>query len=678
MEIPVGVSKCGVSVNVFQDRTMLSSDQPLVNINDYPLLKLIDSPHDLRRLDPTQLRQVCAEVRNYMIDVITQVGGHFGAGLGVVELTVAAHYAFSTPKDKLVFDTGHQGYPHKILTGRKERLHTIRQKGGLSPFLKQEESEYDIFGAGHATTSISAALGLAAARDLKGEDSHVVAIIGDGAMTGGMAYEAMNNCGLQKRRIIVVLNDNRMSIAPNVWAISNYFTQIAQTTIAQKIRGRVWDLTGEMGTWGDRFRRLASRIENGVRAVITPGILFEALGFHYFGPENGHNVTKLVDLFNFAKAIDGPVLLHVTTEKGKGFAPAEADAAQRLHALGGPTDKITGKAITTPSSGAPKPPKWQVVFGQALVELARQNPRIVGITAAMPDGTSLDLLQKALPNQCFDVGIAEEHAVTFAAGMAVEGAIPVVAIYSTFLQRGFDQIVHDCSLQHLPVIFALDRAGIAGNDGPTHHGALDLSYLRVIQDIVVMAPKDEQELRDMLFTAVNYKEGPIAFRYPRGEGYGVPMRKEFQQIPIGKAETMRAGRDVAILAIGDMAWRAHQAAELLQTTDGISCEVVNARFAKPLDTAMIDDLCTRFEKVLTLENNVVAGGFGSGVLEYVATQPYHQNVSIKVHGLPADDFVEHGNSEDLLAELDLMPEGIANVVRRFIGLPQGIGQLMSA
>ncbi len=656
---------------------MSASIDPLVNLEEYPLLKSIDSPYDLRKLPPGQLRQVCQEVRNYMVDVICRVGGHFGAGLGVVELTVAAHYAFDTPKDKIIFDTGHQGYPHKILTGRRDTLHTIRQKGGLSPFLKRSESEYDVFGAGHATTSISSALGIATARDLAGDDFHVVSIIGDGAMTGGMAYEAMNNCGLQKRKIIVVLNDNRMSIAPNVWAISNYFTQITTTSIAQKLRGRVWDMAGEMGVWGDRFRRLASRLEDGVKAVVTPGMLFEALGFHYFGPENGHNVTKLVDFFRFAKEIEGPVLLHITTEKGKGFGPAEADMAQRLHALGGPTDKITGKAISKPSNGQAKPPKYQAVFGKAMVEIARQNPKVVGITAAMPDGTSLDLLQQAFPDRFFDVGIAEEHAVTFAAGMATQGAIPVVAIYSTFLQRGFDQIVHDCSIQHLPVVFALDRAGIAGNDGPTHHGSLDLSYLRIIQDIVVMAPKDEAELRDMLYTAVHYGKGPIALRYPRGEGIGVPMKEGFTKLEIGKSETLRSGKDVAILAIGDMAWRAHAAAELLQSQDGVSCEVINARFVKPLDTAMIDDICSRFDRIVTLENNVVTGGFGSAVLEYIATQPYRESVAVRLHGLPGDSFVEHGNTEELLAELDLLEDGIARVVKSFIGLPQGLGNLVS-
>ncbi|HVK37853.1 MAG TPA: 1-deoxy-D-xylulose-5-phosphate synthase [Candidatus Kapabacteria bacterium] len=654
---------------------MAETTTPIVNLADYPLLRHIDSPRDLRRLAPTQLRQVCAEVRQYMVDVICQVGGHFGAGLGVVELTVAAHYAFDTPKDKIILDTGHQGYPHKILTGRRDELHTIRQKGGLSPFLKRSESIFDVFGAGHASTSISAALGVAAARDLRGDDYHVVSIIGDGAMTGGMVYEAMNNCGVQNRRVIVVLNDNRMSIAPNVWAISNYFTQIAQTSVVQKIRGGIWDITGEMGVWGDRLRRVASRLEGGVKSVLTPGMLFESLGFHYFGPENGHNVNKLVDFFEFAKTIDGPVLLHITTEKGKGYAPAEADVAQRLHALSGPTDKATGRAITVPGA-TPKPPKYQTVFGKALVEIARKDRRVVGITAAMPDGTSLDLLQQAMPDRFFDVGIAEEHAVTFAAGLATEGAIPVVAIYSSFMQRGFDQIVHDCAIQHLPVVFALDRAGIAGNDGPTHHGSLDLSYLRIVQDMIVMAPKDEQELRDMLFTAINNGGGPVAIRYPRGEGLGVELRDGFSMIEIGRSETLREGEDIAIVAIGDMVPRAMAAAEILGR-QGVSVEVVNARFARPVDGAMLDDLCERFDRILTLENNVVAGGFGSAVLEHIASTGRASGVTVRVHGLPADSFVEHGNTDELLAELDLMPDGIARVVREFMGLPAELKDLVT-
>lgn len=642
----------------------------IIQMDDYPFLNKINDPVDLRRYDKKDLRAISHDVRQFMIDVICRVGGHFGAGLGVVELTVAAHYAFNTPKDKIILDTGHQGYPHKILTGRKELLHTIRTKGGLSPFLKRGESEYDVFGAGHATTSISAALGVAAGRDLNGDDYHVVPVIGDGAMTGGMAYEAMNNCGLQGRRIIVVLNDNRMSIAPNEWAISNYFTQIAQRSVVRKVRDSIWDVSGEFGSWGDRFRKAAGRIEDGVRAVVTPGMLFEALGFKYFGPVNGHNVNRLVDLFEFAKTIDGPVLLHVMTEKGKGFAPAEADPKQRLHALGGPTDKITGKAITKPNALV-KPPKYQDVFGEAAVEIARENPKVVAITAAMPDGTGLNGFKKEFPDRFFDVGIAEEHAVTFAAGMATEGAIPIVAIYSTFMQRAFDQIVHDCAIQDLPVVFALDRAGLAGADGPTHHGALDLSYLRMIQNMVVMAPKDESELRDMLHTAVAYRGGPIALRYPRGPGLGVKMNREFRTIAIGASETLRRGEEVAIVAIGDMVDRAIDAAALL-AEGGISAEVVNARFVRPIDKGMVHDLLERFDRIVTLENNVVAGGFGSAILEEIAELRPEKHPEVLVLGLPDDRFVPHGKSEELLEELGLMPEGIALTVRDFIVSPSDV------
>ena len=642
-----------------------------IRLADYPLLAEINDPSDIRSLEKRELRRLSDDVRRFMIDVICHVGGHFGAGLGVVELTVAAHFAFKTPIDKIIYDTGHQGYPHKILTGRKELLHTIRTKEGLSPFLKRAESEYDVFGAGHATTSISAALGVAAARDINDDDYHVAAVIGDGAMTGGMAYEAMNNCGLQGRRIIVVLNDNRMSIAPNEWAVSNYFTQIAQRSVVKKVRDSIWDVSGELGHWGDRFRKLAGRIEDGVRAIVTPGMLFESLGFKYFGPVNGHNVTRLVDLFEFAQTIDGPVLLHVMTEKGKGFAPAEADPKQRLHALGGPTDKITGLAIPGPQPVAAKPPKYQNVFGEAAVEIAAKNKKVVAITAAMPDGTGLNAFKATYPDRFFDVGIAEEHAVTFAAGMATEGIVPIVAIYSTFLQRGFDQIVHDCAIQSLPVVFALDRAGLAGADGPTHHGALDLSYLRIIQNMVVMAPKDEAELRDMLYTATEYRGGPIALRYPRGTGLGVPLRSTFRRIEIGRSEQLREGDDVAILAIGDMVDPSMAAADLLDAV-GIDATVINARFVRPIDTAMLSDVVARFDHVVTVENNVAAGGFGSAVLEEVAELGVSSPPRTLVLALPDDEFVGHGTQQELLAERGLSAEGIARSIRSFIEEPRAV------
>jgi len=487
----------------------MKGNKIIVPNSETPLLSTINSPADLRQLSEPQLKQVCKELRTFLVDEISKIGGHLGAGLGAVELAAALHYVFDTPTDKLVWDVGHQAYPHKILTGRRERFHTIRQFGGISGFLKRDESPYDTFGAGHASTAISAALGVATARDLAGEKFKVVAVVGDGAMTGGMAYEAMNNAGLQKRNMIVVLNDNNMSIAPNVWTLSNYFTELIANPSYNRFKANVWDLTGKLDVVGDRIRKIAARVEEGIKVVITPGMLFEALGFRYFGPINGHNMTQMVRILREVKDLNGPILIHAITRKGKGYKPAEKDV-QALHGVT-PFDKITGISPKKPEGA----PSYTKVFGGALVELAKKNDKIVGITAAMPDGTGLDILQKAIPERFFDVGIAEQHGVTFAAGIATQGYIPVVAIYSTFLQRAYDQIVHDIAMQHLHVVFALDRAGLVGADGPTHHGVLDLAYLRCIQDIVIMSPKDESELRDMLFTAVQYQGGPVAIRYPR-------------------------------------------------------------------------------------------------------------------------------------------------------------------
>ena len=522
----------------------------------YKYLEQIQSPTDLRQLTVPELKIVCAEIRTFLVETISKIGGHLGAGLGAVELAVALHYVFNTPDDKLIWDVGHQAYPHKILTERREIFHTIRQLGGISGFLRRSESQYDTFGAGHASTAISASLGIAVARDLAKERFRVVAVIGDGAMTGGMAYEAMNNAGLQKRNLIVVLNDNNMSIAPNVWALSNYFTTLIANPSYNKFKANVWDLTGKLDTIGDRIRKISARLQEGIKVVITPGMLFEALGFRYFGPINGHNITQLVKIFSEIKDLPGPILLHTITRKGKGYKPAEADI-QALHGVT-PFDKVTGQSPKKPDTA----PAYTKVVGKALVELARENEKIIGITAAMPDGTGLDQLQKEFPDRFFDVGIAEQHAVTFAAGLATQGFIPVVAIYSTFLQRAYDQIVHDTAIQHLHVVFCLDRAGLVGADGPTHHGVLDLAYLRSIQGMVIMAPKDENELRDMLYTAVQYKAGPIAVRYPRGNGVGVPLKTTFDALTIGEAEIVRHGSDVAILAIGNMVYPAMKAAKL--------------------------------------------------------------------------------------------------------------------
>lgn len=626
---------------------------------DYKYLFDINSPADLRRLPESALRNVAAEVREYLVDVVTQVGGHFGAGLGVVELTVALHYVFDTPRDRIVFDTGHQGYPHKILTGRRDALPTIRQLGGLSGFLKRSESPYDVFGAGHASTSISAALGIAIARDLMGEDFKVIAVIGDGAMTGGLAYEAMNNCGVQKRNIIVILNDNNMSIAPNVWAISNYFTEIFTMPTAIKLRQQFKEIASQAGHIGDRIRFLIGRIEDGFKAVLTPGMLFESLGFKYFGPINGHNIGQLVRILRHIKDLPGPILLHVRTQKGKGYKPAESDK-QFLHAIG-KVDKITGKAIV---SSATPPPTYQKVFGEALRDIMRDNPRVVGITAAMPDGTGLDIVQKEFPERVFDVGIAEGHAVTSAAGMATEGIIPVCAIYSTFLQRAFDMIVHDVALQHLHVVFALDRAGLVGADGPTHHGVLDLAYMRIVPGSVVMAPKDEQELRDMLYSAIYaYTNGPVSLRYPRGNAVGVPLRP-MQILPLGRSELLREGSHIALVAVGPVVYRALHAADLLHRHYGISAAVVNARFVKPLDEELLCSIAQATQHVMTIEDGQIAGGFGSAVAELFA-QRQLSDVQLKIHGI-GDHFVEHGTQKELYRLLALDAEGIAQTALDFL------------
>ncbi len=624
-----------------------------------PLLDRIDDPSDLRKLNINDLRTVSKEIRDFLIDAVSRTGGHLGAGLGTVELAVALHYAFHTPEDKIIWDVGHQAYPHKILTGRKDRFHTIRQFGGISGFLKRKESPYDVFGAGHATTSISAALGIAAARDFQGEDYKVVAVIGDGSMTGGMAYEAMNNCGLLRKNMIVVLNDNNMSISPNVWALSNYFNELIASPTYNRFRANVWDLAGKFDELGDRFRRVAARLEGGIKAVVTPGMLFEALGFRYFGPINGHNVVSLVKIFEEVQDWPGPVLVHVVTQKGKGYAPAEKDD-MNLHGVS-PFDKITGKSPKKTDAAR----SYTSLFADALVEIVKMRENVVGITAAMGSGTGLDVLQQEIPDKYFDVGIAEQHAVTFAAGMAIEGYVPVTAIYSTFLQRAFDQVIHDVAIQDLHVVFAIDRGGLVGADGPTHHGAYDLSYLRMIPGMVIMAPSDGQELRDMLYTAVEYKKGPIALRYPRGNASGGELREGFRQIDIGKGVVLREGSDIVILAIGNMVQNALKAAELLSNS-GIHCGVVNMRFVKPLDTALLDDLFSRCKYILTVEDNSVVGGFGSGVAEYL-THSKVTGVTLQVHGIP-DEFIEQGTQGELHRSINLDPLGIARTAGSLCGI----------
>jgi 1-deoxy-D-xylulose-5-phosphate synthase len=624
----------------------------------YKYLFNIDDPSDLRKLRPDELGMVSDEVREFLIDTITKTGGHFGAGLGIVELTVALHYVFNTPSDKIIFDTGHQGYPHKVLTGRRDSLHTIRKKGGLSGFLKRSESEYDVFGAGHASTSISSALGIATARDFNEKNYKVIAVIGDGAMTGGLAYEAMNNIGVQKRDIIVILNDNNISIEPNVSAFSNYFNEMYASSTVQSLKEGIYKMA-PAGDFGDRLRKFASRVEDGVKAIVTPGVLFETLGFSYFGPINGNNIQKVLKMLNLIKDIKGPVFLHLHTKKGKGYAPAESDY-QNLHAIG-KIDKATGKAFPS-ATPVKKIPKYQDIFGDAMVEICKMNPKVVGITAAMGAGTGLVKLEKEFQDRLFDVGIAEGHAVTFAAGLASEGMIPVCAIYSSFLQRAFDSVVHDVSLQDFHVVFAIDRAGLVGSDGATHHGVLDLIYLRSIPNMVLMAPKDEQELRDMLYSAIyKFTKGPIAIRYPRGSGPEAEL-SPMKSIELGKSEITLKGKDIAILALGNMHEKAMKAVKLLSDV-GVTPELINPRFVKPLDKEMLNYLFENFHTILTVEDGQINGGFGSAVLEFASEMSY--SGKIERLGIP-DRYIHHGTQEELYEELGIDSKGIADKVKKLI------------
>jgi len=625
------------------------------NINNTKFLKDIDYPKDLKKLNLMNLRELADEVREYLIDTISRIGGHLGASLGVCELTLALHYVFNTPDDKIIWDVGHQAYIHKILTGRKEQLKTIRQKNGISGFLKRSESEYDVFGAGHATTSISAALGIATARDFSNKNFKVISVIGDGSMTGGMAYEAMNNIGLLKKDIIVVLNDNKMSIAPNVWSLQNYFNDLMTNDTYNKFRSKVWELTEVFDKKNsDRLRKVGSKIEGSIKSVVTPGMLFEALGFRYFGPVNGHNVVNLVKMLEELKRMSGPILLHIISEKGKGPSYA-TDHPQKIHALN-PFDKSTGiehKKSTVST--------YTTEFGTALVELAKKDKKIIAVNAAMPDGTGLNIMQKEIPDRYFDVGIAEQHAVTFCAGLATEGYTPVAAIYSTFLQRAFDQIIHDVATQKLPVIFVLDRGGLVGADGPTHHGVFDLTYLRLIPGMVLMSPKDENELRNMLFTATKYKRGPVAIRYPRGNALGV-KKGEFELMEIGKGEIVKKGKDVAILAVGNMVENSLNSEKYLEEY-GINAEIINARFIKPLDRELMYDVFKRFDKIITIEDNTIVGGFGSAVAEFAAENNLKSDILI--HGIP-DRFIDHAKPEELHEDLRIDAKGIAEVVKEFL------------
>jgi len=624
-------------------------------------LSEIDSPKDLRQLRVEDLQEVAGEVRQFILETTSRSGGHTGASLGAVELAVAMHYAFDTPNDRLVWDVGHQAYAHKILTGRRDQLHTIKQYGGLSGFLRREESEYDTFGAGHASTSLSAALGMAIARDTIKKDFHVCALIGDSSLAGGMAMEALNQAGHLKSRLIILLNDNDMSIAPAVGALTRYLNRIKEAQSYHRLKEEFGDTLESVPGVGHSLRNMAKTVKDAIAAAVLPGALVNELGFKYIGYVDGHNVPMLVNALEEAKRIDdAPVIVHALTTKGKGFPNAEKNY-YAYHATG-PYDLKTG--LPHKSNKQPAPPQYTQIFGQTMCELMADDEKIVALTAAMPDGTGVDKILEKFPERAFDVGIAEQHAVTFCAGMACEGLKPVAAIYSTFLQRGFDQIIHDVCLQNLNVTFAMDRAGIVGADGPTHHGLLDIAYLRGYPNIVLMSPKDEAEMRDMLLTAIEHPL-PAAIRYPRGNGHGVDISEKPKLMEIGKAELLRdAAGDAAIIAYGSMVYPAMEAAENLEK-DGIEATVVNARFVKPLDAELILALAQTKRVIVTVEEAYLAGGFGSAVMELLEENNLLDKVKVVRMGVP-DRIITHGDPKLLLAKYGLDADGIYQKVKETI------------
>lgn len=603
----------------------------------------MNDPKDLKCLNEEQLLKLAAEIRAFLVETISQTGGHFGANLGVVELTLALHKVFDSPRDRLVWDVGHQAYIHKILTGRRSEFGSLRKYRGLAGFPKRSESIHDPFGVGHASTSISAALGMAVARDIAGDNYHVVAVIGDGALTGGMAMEALNHAGHLKRNLLVILNDNEMSIAENVGAMSQYLTRLRSDPTYSWAKSEIEQTLKKLPAIGPKLTKTLERIKDSMRNFIVPGHLFEEFGFKYLGPVDGHDLPCLLRTLEDAKRLQGPVLLHLVTQKGKGYASAES-APDKFHAW--------------PSASPKGPPSYTTVFANTLIELAKEDARIVAVTAAMPSGTGLHKFQEVFPNRCFDVGIAEQHATTFCAGLATAGMRPVFAVYSTFLQRAYDQVIHDICIQKLPVVFAIDRAGIVGPDGETHQGAFDISYLRTVPNLTIMMPKDENELRHMLKTAFTM-DGPVAVRYPRADGLGVAMDEQLQTLPIGQAEIIQNGTDVVLFAFGPMVQVAMEAANMLMDGYGVLATVVNLRFAKPIDTELILRLAKPGVPILTLEEGALAGGIGSAILEVLAEHGIQTNVYRK--GMP-DRFIEHGSRNELLKDIHLTPEDVVQDV----------------
>ncbi|HAA12375.1 MAG TPA: 1-deoxy-D-xylulose-5-phosphate synthase [Cytophagales bacterium] len=628
-----------------------------------PLLAKIHSPANMKGLSPEELLQLSDELRQYIIDTVSVHGGHFGASLGVVELTVALHHVFNTPVDQLVWDVGHQAYGHKILTGRREQFHTNRVYKGLSGFPKRKESEYDTFGVGHSSTSISAALGMAVANRYQGDNRHHIAVIGDGAMTGGLAFEGMNHAGDAQPNMLIILNDNNMSIDPNVGALKDYLTDITTSHTYNKVKDEVWKMLGKFSKFGKSAQEIASKVEHTVKSfLLKESNFFESLNLRYFGPVDGHDVNHLVHVLNDLKDIPGPKVLHAVTVKGKGYAPAEKDQT-KWHAPG-TFDKVTG-VVHKKKVDTPQAPKYQVVFGETLVELAEKNEKIVGITPAMPSGSSMNIMMKAMPDRAFDVGIAEQHAVTFSAGLATQGLVPFCNIYSTFMQRAYDQVVHDVCIQNLPVNFCLDRAGFAGADGPTHHGAYDIAYMRNLPNMIVAAPMNEAELRDMMYTAQLPRESQaFTIRYPRGQGVMPDWKTPMKEMEIGTGRIIQEGEDVAILSLGHIGNLAEKAVRVLET-EGIRAGLYDMRFVKPLDEKLLQHIFTRYQKVITVEDGILQGGFGSAVLEWAADNGF--SAQVKRLGMP-DRTVEHGTQYELYQECGYCDNGIAKATREILGV----------
>ncbi len=633
-----------------------------MEITPGPLLKTIDSPADLKKLPREKLHRVCDELRQYIIDVVSVHGGHFGASLGVVELTTAIHYVYNTPYDQLVWDVGHQAYGHKILTGRRDNFHTNRKYHGLSGFPKRSESEYDTFGVGHSSTSISAALGMAMAAKYKDEkDRKVVAVIGDGAMTAGLAFEGMNHAGVADADMLIVLNDNCMGIDPNVGALKEYLTDITTSPTYNKVKDDVWKLLGKLPVGKNFSRAMAHKLTDGLKGMVSSSSnLFEALKLRYFGPIDGHNVAKLVDTLKDLRNIPGPKILHIITTKGKGYALAEKDQT-KWHAPG-LFDKITGE-IQKKKFDLPQPPKYQDVFGYTIIELAEKNNKIFGVTPAMPSGSSLKYMMEKMPDRAFDVGIAEQHAVTVSAGMATQGMKVFCNIYSSFMQRAYDQVVHDVAIQKLPVIFCLDRAGLVGDDGPTHHGCYDIPYMRCVPNMIVSAPMNESELRNLMYTAqLESTNLPFVIRYPRGEGVMPEWKTEMKEIKIGTGRKLKDGKDIAILSFGHPGNFAAAAIRELKN-DGLSPGHYDMRFAKPLDETLLHEACRQYEKLVTVEDGTVEGGIGSAILEFMAVHGYKNDV--KILGIP-DRLIEHGTPKELHRECGYDAQAIADAVREIM------------